>query len=421
MYCKQSIFKFPLYVASLLCSLLSAGVHAEVEHRFLGYASFGLVSNDNEDLGFRRDLTQNNGARDGELTWKTDSLVALQWNAKFNHQFDTVVQVVARDRFKNSFEQSLEWAFVRYRPQDGLDIRVGRLGSDIFMVSDHRQVSYALKWVRPPVDYYGWLALYYFDGIDVSKRFDIGNATVNAKLFYGNTNETYPTTYDAEGAELDFYPGGLSLTFEWGNWRGRYTYSDVSIKNNYLQPLTDLLETVGAGWAEGAAWAEELDPSNKTMTYNEVGLGWDNNTWWMQTEYTTLTSTTRNILPSTYFYFSLGRRIQDFTVYGIYGFVEPDTEYTFVDGPVGLPPLYAQQLAPAVIATELTINSSYLDQKSLGVGVRWDFAIKKALKFQVEKYDIAANGSNLWLNFDNVGFTEDQSATVISVSLDVLF
>ena len=414
---KQFFRRFWLVVAA--CSSLNAT--AEVEHRFSGFATFGVVVSDNEDLGFRRDLTQSEGARDNEVYWKTDTLIGVQWHTRFSHKFDTTVQVVARDRFKNDFEKSLEWAFVRYRPVDGLDVRLGRLGSDIFMLSEYRQVGYAMQWVRPPVEYYAWLALYHFDGIDINKRIDLSNGTLNIKAYYGNSRGDYPTNYQDEGVKLDFDPSGVSFNLELGSWKGRYTYSYVAINNNLLKPLTDGLYAAQAAWPEAKGYADAIDSEGKTMEYHELGVGFDNNIWWAQAEYTQLTSDSGSFVNSSYFYLSVGRRFGPVSLFAITGLVKPEEDYRVIVEPEGLPPLFEQELQPLVAGTEETFNGSYLDQRSYGVGMRWDFASRKALKFQVENYEMDKDGTNLWVNYENKSFAEDQSSTVYSLTMDVLF
>lgn len=410
--------KWSITIGLSLC--VASVSHAEIEHRFSGFASIGAVISDNEYLGYRRDLTQDDGARNNDLYWKTDTIMGFQWHTRFNHKFDATVQVVARDRFENDLEKSLEWAFVRYRPVDGLDFRLGRLGSDIFMLSEYRQVGYAYQWVRAPIEYYGWLALYNFDGVDVNKRFDLSNGTLNVKAYYGNSQSDYPTNY-SEGVELDFDVGGVSLNLEWDVWKARYTYAHVSINNNLLKPLTDGLYAASDAWAEAAGYAASIDSEGKTMKYHELGLGFDYNTWWGQTEYTQLTSNSGSFVDSSYFYASVGRRFGSFSLFAITGYVKPEEDFRQVNGPVGLPPLFAQQIEPLVVGTEQTLNGSYLDQESYGLGLRWDFASRKALTFQVENYEMDKDGTNLWVNYESLEFTEDQSSTVFSMTLDVLF
>lgn len=59
--------------------------------------------------------------------------------------------MVGRDRLDNTFENSVEWAFLKGRLFPKLIVRAGRLGVDVFMLSEYRNIGFAYPWVRPPV------------------------------------------------------------------------------------------------------------------------------------------------------------------------------------------------------------------------------------------------------------------------------
>ncbi len=386
----------------------------EPDYRLSGFATFGLVTSDHDSLGFRRDLTQEEGVAGGDIDWKTDSLVGLQWQARWSPKFDATLQVVAKDRFKNTLENSIEWAFIRYRPVDGLDFRVGRLGSDLFMLSEYRQVGYAFPWVRPPTDYYGLMSLYHFDGVDVSKRFDLAGGTLNVKVFYGNSDEEYPVNDESgRSVRMDISPAGLALNLEWQDWEWRYTYADVSINNNTASPLTDALQSVTPLWPEAGALAQEISTDGKSMIYHELGVAYDNNTWWAQAEATDLSSDSLLAPNSRHFYVSVGRRFGPFSIFGLGG-IAAQTE----DAPAISPPPGAEQLAGAVSAS---IASIRLEQDSIGLGARWNFRPKMALKIQANRFDIDETGNSLWVMSGPRQFSDNQVSTVVSLSLDVLF
>lgn len=393
-----------------------------IDHHISGFATLGLVSSDNPDLIFRRDITQDDGSHDGQIEWKTDSLLGLQWQTRWSHQIDTTIQIVAKDRYENNLESAIEWAFVRYRPVDGLDFRVGRLGSDIFMLSEYRQVGYAFPWVRPPQDYYGLLSLYHVDGIDINKRFDLSEGTLNIKLFYGNSDKEYPTSAQSDnGVRLDFDPIGITFNLEWGHWKWRYTYADVTMNNNLVEPLTDALIMSAPLWPEAAEIANRMDTNNRSIVYNEFGVAYDNNLWWVQAEATQLESDSLIAPNSQHYYFSVGRRFGAFSVFGLTGRAHPEQDVAFISAPAGYPSPIAEQLAALAYVTEASLNGVRLDQKSYGLGVRWDFKSKMALKLQAEKFYVDQYGTNLWFRTSATPLTEDQTSTVISVAMDVLF
>ena len=402
---------------------ISLPLQAEVDHHFSGFATLGVVSNSNSELLFRRDIAQNKGSYDSSLEWTTDSLIGAQWQTRWSNKIDTSLQLVAKDRYNNTLNNAIEWAFVRYRPMDGLDLRLGRLGTDIFMLSDYRQVGYAYQWLRPPHDFYTLLSLFNFDGIDLSKRIDFDNSSLFIKTFYGQSHVKFPSDSNGnEQLELDFTPSGVSFNWEVGSWKARYSFAQVTINNDALAPLTNALQSLAPLWPEAPWLAQQVSTQDKNFRYYALGLAYDNNNWWMQTEASKLRSQTRLAPQSFHAYLSIGKRIEKFSVYVIGGYARPERGDIEVSAPSGYPSPFAEQLALAEAATDASINGVRIHQKSLGLGVRWDLATKMALKLQVDKFYIDQKGSQLWLTpTANTPITDDQKATVISLAMDVLF
>lgn len=395
---------------------------SSIANRFSGFASIGLVTNDNPDLIFRRDVIQTNGSYDGDINWRNDSLLGLQWQTQWSYQIETTAQLVIKDRLENDFNNAVEWAFLRYRPLDGLDIRLGRMGTDVFMLSDYRQVGYALPWVRPPVDTYGLLSFYHFDGIDLNRRFDISDGTLNIKAFYGRSDQKYPLDRNnSMDYRLIFNGGGISINWEKNEWKLRYSYANVKVNNNNPNPLIDALVAVSPYWPEASGYAESFITESKRLRYNQVGMAYDNNTWSLQAEVTQLNSDVGIISGTRHFYLSAGRRIDEFTVYAIKGFVHGLKDSVKIDAPEGYPASLGQQLAVLANAAEQAFADSRSSQHSITLGVRWDFTSKMALKLQAENYKVDRDGAALWLKVDPTRPPKNQTANVLSISMDMLF
>jgi hypothetical protein len=414
--CYGWLISLPLAFTSMLAL-------AEVENHFSGFATLGLVSNDNPDLVFRRDISQGDGSYDGNVEWQTDSLLGAQWQTRWSPYFDTTLQVVAKERHENTLENAVEWAFVRYRPSDGLDLRFGRLGSDIFMLSDYRQVGYAFPWVRPPHDYYTLLSLFHFDGADITKRFNFDDASLNIKVFYGNSDQNYPDGFrSSDSTRLDFNLAGTSLIWEQNNWKLRYSYANVEINNNAAPELAAALGSVVPLWPEAKHLINQIETKGRDFRYHEIGINYDNNRWWLQAEVTQLRSQTAIVPQSDHAYLSIGRRFDQFSIYALGGIARPKRDQLIVTSPSGYPSPIAEQLALLALSTERGLNGVRIDQKSVGMGVRWDFAPKMALKFQLEEFRIDRWGTNLWLRVDRAtAITNTQTARVSSLALDILF
>lgn len=412
---------FPLWSAVLLMVATSFS-QADIDHRFSGFATVGVAINNNPDLVFRNDVTQDNGAYKNNGFWLNDTRLGLQWQGRWSSEWETTVQVVAKDRFDNTLANSIEWAFIRYRPIDGLDLRLGRLGADAFMLSDFRQVGYTLPWVRPPQDLYGITSLYNFDGFDLTKRFALGDAMLNLKTFYGNSNEKYPTGFDnGQFTKFDFDLFGISGTLEWNEWKLRYSYVEVEVNSDLTKPLRNIWAQIAMQWPPANDLVTGLETEGKQFRYHQIGLNYDSNNWWFQSEYVRINSDLMLVVNGEHAYASLGKRFGSLNLYGLLGYASPREPSLDIPVPVGLPEPFGSQLNYLAQATENRLNGARIKQRSYGVGARWDFTPKMALKVQIDKVYVDQTGSGLWFSTTGTIITGDKKPTVISLAWDMLF
>ncbi len=427
MFCFAAFFRSvrSLPLGLLLTSGLIAALNTQAapEHSVSGFATLGLVSNSNDTLVFRRDVSQDDGSYDGTIEWQTDSLVGAQWQTRWNPQWDTKVQLVAKERFNAGLEESVEWAFVGYHPSEGLNLRLGRLGADVFTLSEYRQVGYAYPWARPPQDYYGLLSIFHLDGVDISKRFTWGETDLSIKGFYGNHDQKFPVGLRSSGySRLDFDISGISLTAEQGFWKWRYTFAGVQVNNNATGTLVNALASVEPYWPDAALLGDLSKTHKRRFSYHSLGFSYDNNQWWLRGELSHLESDIGLVPQSERAYLSIGKQFDRITLYALGGYSKPRRDLIQVQAPEGLPSPLAEQLAQLAMVARTNLNGVRIDQSSLGAGVRWDFAPKMALKFQIEEFQIDANGTNLWLRVDSSQpVPKDQHSTLTSLTWDMLF
>ena len=406
----------------LLCSLglLSVSMMAKAtdELRFSGFATIGVASNDDEQLEFRRDITQENGSRDGQWRLDIDSLLGLQWNLKLNEQWDATAQLVLRDRAKQSLGESLEWAFLRYRWRDGSDLRIGRLGLDIYMLSDYRYVGYAYPWVRPVPDFYGIVPLFHFDGIDYSHRFDFDTGSLWLKVFAGRSDSYFPT--DDDEFKLTVEPGwGFTLLYEQEPWRVRLSSTRVELNSELPnEELHVALAAAAPLWPHALDISEQLRLKGAKVDYDAIGFTYDNNRWLVQSEFAHINGNRPTTPSSRSAYLSVGHRIGAFTPFLIVSGAEPDDPPSRPSLPP-LPPPFAAMLEPLRAASELALNNTRLEQRGVGVGLRWDFLPQKSLKLQWDRWQVDADGRVLW-RYDLSEPLADRIVNVISLSMDTL-
>lgn len=105
-----------------------------------GFGTLGASGTDTSRFRFRRDIKQSSGV-DNRWGIDTDSRLGLQLDVDINQSWHATAQWVARNNTGDFFEQNLDWLFLRWRPVDDLDIRLGRLGFDVFMLSENTVTS----------------------------------------------------------------------------------------------------------------------------------------------------------------------------------------------------------------------------------------------------------------------------------------
>ena len=181
----------------LLCgSILWAGVAVAdslAGPRLSGYGTLAYAMDDQDDLAPMRDLSQR--PQDNFATgnsWRLDSRLGLQVDHPFHPQAEWVAQFMLRDQIEQDLGSVVELAYLGLMPRPDLDVRLGRLGFDVFLMSDHRNLGYAYTWVRPPQEFHSWIPVFSVDGLDAAYSFHIGDARWRIKAQAGVSQPTLP-------------------------------------------------------------------------------------------------------------------------------------------------------------------------------------------------------------------------------------
>lgn len=387
--------------------------------RFSGFASVTGTRADHEELGFRRDITQSEGSVDGEWRFDNDSLIGMQLNYRISDEWEAVTQVILKDRIHQSVNESIEWAFLQYRPNDSTDIRLGRLGLDLFMLADYRYVAYTYPWVRPVPDFYGVTPVFHFDGADFAHKWAIWEGSLRLKIFGGHSIGYFPTD-DAE-LKLELSPLlGTTLVYEREPWRFRLSKTIVDLHSNHSNAeLKSGLEAASTFWPEANTILNELSLEKAQVDYSAIGAMFDNNNWLLQAEWARIKGDRASTPQSKNWYVSIAYRWAEWTPFLLVAGASPDHPAHHVSLPP-LPPQITQALEPLRQGSEIALNATRQDQRGYGLGLRWDFLPKRALKIQWDHWEIAANGRLLWIT-PMTGGNQDESVNVVSLSIDILF
>ncbi len=386
------------------------------ELRVSGFGTAGLLRADAPaGWGFLR--TEDQAPNSGGTRADVDSRLGLQINYQPSPQFELVGQAVAERRASFVDDSSaITWAFAGWHPRSDLDVRVGRMNLDLFLLSDFRDVGFAYMSARPPVEFYG-LIPNSLDGADVARTWQDGDARWKAKLFAGRSKVL----------GIDLSPGfGLSLTRESGKLLLRAGYTRVHTAGNevFEQPIIDALAPAAAlpvpAVAQQAATLRSfLESSGSVLDYVSVGLNYEPSDWIWTAEAMHVGGSP--VYTYSAAYVSGGRRIGPVTLFGIASAARGDAADQTAP-PWGaavapyLGPAVAQQLqALAVGATDYA--NATIAQRTLSTGARWDILPQVDIKLQYDHVQINEHGGAFWANSG----TSSGHANVGSLLVDFVF
>jgi hypothetical protein len=385
--------------AQILLLVLAAGPAWAIDWSFKAFGSMAAIGTDTGNIGFRRDFTQSVGAT-SDWRGDIDSRLGVQVDADIDQEFHATVQWVARNHAGNFIEQNLEWAFLRWRPRDDLDLRMGRLGFDAFLLSDYRNVSYAFPWMRPPTEFYAPIFAYHFDGADIAKKFNVADGYLTLKG-YGGYSAT--ETMDKSGTSLSRLEGalfGVNLVYETGNWRTRLGFARIQPTQDVRINALGLIDNpmTFAVWPGVQSIIDNLTVKNKPLHYSSIGLSYDDGVWPLQAEAAYIDSNIAALPSMATAYLSVGRRVSTVTLYSLFGIAESVNRRVVLPEPLTPNPV----LLDLKNSIDQTINGNGVDQLSLSLGGRWDVYNNVALKAQWSHFWLGSNGNFFWLQSDAV-------------------
>jgi len=387
----------------VLLALGNIPAFAEESLRLSGFGTLGYAYDDKPDIAPARDVNQL--PKNGYATapgWLVDSRLGVQIEYGVSPNIDLVGQLVLRDQFRADFNSSTELAYASIRAQPQLDIRVGRINYDAFMMSDYRNVGYAYLWVRPPREFYGWTPIFSVNGIDAAYNlltddFLADDARWRVKVQAGSSS--YSAPLGGKNGGYDFNTDNLtalSVTRQSGSWRLKAAHSRYTKDGEIplFNPLFQGLESVAAAGiplvsAEAADLRKNVTVRAKT-SYTTLGAVYDDGTWLLQGELGYSTSAVNAAQHGRMGYLSIGRRLGDWTPFVMLAAAVPDNDIRYAAADWGA---YNAKLRDPTLNI---INATRIEQSTLSVGARWDFSRQAALKLQWDRTNVQPSGFGLW-------------------------
>ena len=332
-----------------------------------GFGTFGLARADDGDAQYVRDLSQAYGV-DNDWSAKIDSVLGVQANLALDARNELVVQAVSRYRYDHGFGPELSWAYWRHELSPEWSLRVGRMGTEFYMLADSRMVGYANLTVRSPPDVYGQLIFSYFDGIDMAGTQAVGDMLLRLKAFAGVSAEKSPIegrlSWNLEGSPMV----GAHADLLTGPWQLRLSHTSVRFSDEVpLDRLTGV---------DVFALAPELQVKDTWSHHAALGIVYDSGPLQLHGMLNRIAHTGEAYEDTRAAYLLAAYRLGSLTPYVGYSRVRSSPSQ-----------LHTPLPAPLRDFLMSLTHQTRSDQHTWTVGGRWDLARNLALKAQVDHVD----------------------------------
>ncbi len=384
-----------------------AGVMDDGNLSISGFGTLGVAKTDTDKAEFTR-YNQAEGVKD-KARIGLDTNLGLQASYKVNEQISGTVQVLTRKNTSPTFTTDLTWAFLKYKINDELNVRVGRVVLPTFLISDYQNVGYANTMMRPPVEMYAQDPIENADGADFNYQHAFGDTNFTAQGIAGVSRGKLVLAGGTAVATYRAPVMALSLAVEHGPVMLRMSHLEARLSSNDVAPLNSLQATLTAiGFP---TLAHDLGVNNtKKVAFTEVGATLDWNNIVGQAEYGMRRAKDPVYIPDTNSWYTMvGYRIGKVLPYYSHAAITQHAQSVTL--PAGFPA--AGPLSAGVRNLMLAA-----EQSTDLVGVRWDFAKNVAMKFQVDRVKPKTKAGTL-INGPAAGLKD--TVTVVAASLDFVF
>jgi hypothetical protein len=371
-----------------------------------GFGTLGAVYHDRKGVEFRRNISEPNGAKNGELSFAQDSMLGVQATARPGSQFEATLQLVSRHNIGVDYTPQVAWAYAKFKPVEEISLRAGRLGIELYLQGDSAEIGYANLPIRQPDFFYPRT----LDGMDADHTSLLGGGSLRLKgmagTLIGKLISNGPT-YDPRGSKF----WGVLAEYTRHGWTGRISGGHYSFHNEIQEPQYTSLKNALSWSPNGAEILASLSLKDRPITYFSAAVAYDSGPLQGNVNFRRLASPKWATLHT--IFAQLGYRQGDFTPYVSYALQYADRSLI----PAGSP---SAELNQEMAVAQSTLKAN---QSDIGLGLRYDFSHTAALKFQVDqiRYKDSQNIIDPALKFDNVANRSNRTLLLLSAALEFVF
>ncbi|NLX19040.1 MAG: hypothetical protein GXY53_07130 [Desulfobulbus sp.] len=387
------------------------------------YSAFGTIGAaiSDEPVQYQRDI-------DDHGTFMRDSLLGGRLDARFNEKWAATTQVVlaASDKEDDVIKPHLKWTMVSYRPANDWLIRAGRLSLGGLLHQQNLDVGVTYDMARLPREVYLLSSDYDFDGVSVTKTWNIGDYELALDGSFGMQKRYYRTFREgrkqASYYSADVTGGGLVATLkDYDRTTFRFGWHITDIDPNTSDGMLTRYNFIPLG---GGTYT--INPAtpfgySSTFTVNTLFLGaeFPLGDFQLTCEGTAILPNSMESAPETYAgYISLSRKFDRWTPYITYARIWNnglDTWRRVKSATNPYPPGSLQAILAETLLADAASTMAVFNQSSVMLGTSYALTPQQKIKAEVMVTHVGERSSM----FD--GDLAHENVTTFSLSYNFAF
>lgn len=345
----------------------------------LQFSGFGRVI-----MGYLDDENSEYVGYGNSISFEQQSLLGFQADYMFKDDVTVTAQVVGyTDNQRNS---GLEWLYLTYKPNNTLQLKLGRQRIPFFNYSDSLDVGFAYPWLTLPQQFYDTAFFSTFDGVLANYEFSVDEWWINLEGYWGRFDDKiYLASQEIDTQVIGLFGVNASLGYRNFTVRASYNQGDVSIDQSEARQFSQLLHQLG--FTENADWLS----ANGLIQFYQLSANYENLDYFVRSEVAKMVGEGGLVADIDSYYISVGYNFDAYTVYLSHSKKDLHFEHIINQIPLGV-----SSDLDTLATTYNEILAAFSDDKSNGtkLGVRWDWAANIAIKTEmtfVEAYDEISN------------------------------
>ncbi len=396
---RNKIFQIFVLIVSLYHLPAKSG-----EFDFSGYARVIGGYLDEKDVEYR--------GYDDSLNFSPSSLIGLQAEYQFNTNWSVTAQGLFRsDSTTVSGESGLEWLYLTYTPTTNLQIKIGKLRTPFFTMSDFSDVGFAYPWINPPQQVYDTYLFKTFNGIDAIYKFGSDDFDISIEGYYGEESGSIGIGPFKTGFEVDNLVGVIGkLNIENIEFRASRYNGNIALDLKSINQLQDVLENFN--FSQSAASLTTQGSAHA----DQFGVIYDNLDYFFRGEWVKI-KTQLDIIPTIRsYYLTVGYNNAPFTYHLTFADSDVEINANQNEIPIGAN-VELDQLAQAY--NSVFAESAPDSLKTWTLGIRWDVLPNLALKAEVSALEGDEVSNSFFVIPEDVSF--NRKTNLYLIGLDWVF